>query len=171
MRILQVITLLLVAVATAGCAQSTPADVAAGAPKTTTSSSPTASIDACKYLSQADAGAMFGEAVNAGAPSTAIIYDHGCTFTASYASHGALSVHVFDGPDFTQVLSGFKSIYGDSTPVAGYPYPALRSANGAVFSAQGGSRACTVMMVIKNPKNPDAFVASSGELCKKVLAG
>ena len=169
MRSLRALSLLLIAVATAGCGQPT-ASVAGPKPgePPTSAIKDTAPIDACKYMSQADAAALFGEDVDPGVLHSVTDYDNHCSFSAANPSHGAIGIHIFTGPDVAAVLSGYKETYPDAKPVAGYPYPAIRTAQ--VFSAQGDGRACTVLVLGKKPANPDAFAAGSGELCKKALA-
>jgi hypothetical protein len=170
MRSLRVLSLLLIAVTAAACGQPT-GTVAAPKPgeSPTSASNGTAPVDACQYVTQADAASMLGEDVDAGVPHSVTEYDNHCSFSAANPSHGAIGISIYTGPDVDGVLTDYKTTYPDAQPVPGYPYPALHTTKS--FVAKSDARGCTVSTLMKTPPNVEAFLARSGEICRKVLAG
>jgi hypothetical protein len=173
-----VLPLLLVAVAAAGCAQASPTATDASKP---TTSSPVASssadtsvpIDACKYLTQADAQSMLGVPTGPGKSEPVAEDDATCAYSApdSKPLGQRIAITVWTGDPVSGVLSDFKQQYADTQPVEGLAHPAIRTADGAVLAMQGDSRGCMVLMSIKKPADPDAFAKRLGDVCAKAIAG
>ena len=178
MRSPLLITLVLAAVAAAGCGQAN--TTAADTPKTSTSSPAASSsadtvapIDACKYLTQADAQSMLGVPTSPGKSEPVAEHDATCAYSApdSKPLGQRIAITVWTGDPVSGVLSDFKQEYADTQPVEGLAHPAMRTADGAVLAMQGDSRACLVLMSIKKPADPDAFAKRLGDVCAKAVAG
>jgi hypothetical protein len=178
-----VLPLLLVAVVVTGCAaQSTPAQssparaTSAGAPATSNGSpvKDGAPIDACKYLTQADAESMLGVATGPGKHESATKVDATCAYVPTTGSapgtRVALTVSTgeFSG---SGTLAEFKSEWPDARDVGGLGYPAMRNGDGSNFAMQGNGRGCGLIMSVKKPADPDAFARQVGAACAKGLAG
>ena len=164
--------LLLVAVAVTGCAaQTTPA----GAPATTTGSPAKAGgpVDACKYLTQADAESMLGVATGPAKPESASKVDSTCAYLATTGPSGTRVALTVSFGEFSGsgTLTEFKTEWPDARDVGGLQYPAMRNGNGSNFAMQGNDRGCVLIMSIKKPADPDAFAQQVGAICAKALAG
>jgi hypothetical protein len=171
-----VFPLLLVAIAITGCAA--PSTSAGGAPTTSSpvassSANTSAPIDACKYLTQADAQSMLGVPTSPGKSEPVAEDDATCAYSApdSKPLGQRIAITVWTGDPVSGVLSDFKQQYADTQPVEGLAHPAMRTADGAVLAMQGDSRACMVLMSIKKPADPDAFAKRLGDVCTKAIAG
>jgi hypothetical protein len=175
MRTARLLPLLLIAVAATGCAaQST----SAAAPTTTTATGSSAKaggpIDACKYLTQADAESMLGVPTGPGKHESAAPVDSTCAYHPSGAAtpgtRVALSIGTgeFSG---TGTVPELKSEWPDAVDVTGFAFPAMRNAEGTNFAMQGNDRGCGLIISIKKPADPDAFARQVGAICAKALVG
>lgn len=166
------ITLLLAAVVATGCAAHT---TSSGVPAATTGSSAKAGkpVDACEFFTQADAESMLGQPTGPAKNESASPVGSTCAYHPSGAAtpgtRVALSIGFgeFSG---TGTLSDFKDGWPDAVDVTGFPYPAMRNANGTNFAMQGNDRGCGLIMSIKKPADPDAFARQVGAICAKALA-
>lgn len=178
MRTVRLLPLLLVAVAITGCAAQSPSgqSPAGGAPATSNGSpvADGAPVDACKYLTQADAESMLGVATGPGKLVSATKVDATCSYTptASPASGTRVALTVSSGEfSGSGTLTEFKTEWPDARDVDGLTYPAMRNADGSNFVMQGNGRGCGLIMSMKKPSDPDAFAKQVGAACAKALAG
>jgi len=168
----RVLPLLLVAVAATACGTATTSASAPVAPPADPSVTSGGPIDVCKYLTQADAESMLGVPAGPGKLEHVLETDSTCAYTPKTTTVLGMRValSVYTGDFAGQTVSDFKEQYKDARPVDGLGFPALRTADGAVFAAQNDKRACMLIISIKKPTDPDAFAKQVGAVCKQVLA-
>jgi hypothetical protein len=172
MRGLRVLPLLLaVGIAAAGCGGgSTSAGDIPTTPGTVSSGGP---VDVCQYLTQSDAQSILGMPTGPGKLEHVAATDSTCAYKPKTATVVGTSVALtLSTSDFVgSTISDFKSGYPGATAVDGLGHPAIRSADGAAVAVQGDKRACTVIVGVKKPADPDSFAKQLGGICRKAVEG
>jgi hypothetical protein len=167
----RVLPLLLIAVTAAACGTATTSAPGPVVPPTNPSVTSGGPTDACKYLTQADAESMLGTTAGPGKLEHVLDTDATCAYTpkTSTVQGVRVALTVYSGDFVGQTVSDFKEQYKDMRSVDGLGFPAVRTADGAVFAAQNDKRACTLIMSITKPADPDAFARKAGTVCTKAL--
>jgi hypothetical protein len=163
--------LVAVGIAVAGCGGgSNPDDMSTPTVATVSSGG---SIDVCQYLTQSDAQSMLGTATGPGKLEHIHDTDGTCAYTPNPPKvvGERVALTVTTGDFAAQTVKDFKESFGEATPVEGLGFEAVRSKDGSSFAAQTATRACTLLMSVKKPADPDAFAKQVGGVCKKALAG